>query len=71
MLEQCIRERIQLAAILLEQRNDLLMRFLDDAAHFGVDELLRIRRDLGGTRKEWALAVTRYHCNWTDRGDTP
>ena len=50
VLEQRGRKRVELAPVLLEQREDLLVGFVDDAAHLVVEELLRVRRDLGGAR---------------------
>src|SRR5712692_617000 len=40
VLEQRIRQGIELAPILFEQRDDLLVGLVDDAAHLVVDELL-------------------------------
>src|SRR4029453_1821715 len=54
VLQERVREGVELASVLLQQRNDLLMRLIDDAPNLVVDALLGGRRDLGGAGQEWA-----------------
>src|SRR5664279_3042775 len=61
VFEQRGREGIELAAILPQQRDDLLVRLVDDATHFCVEESLGVRRDLGGTRQQRPCAVAGEH----------
>ena len=55
----------------MSRRNDLPVRFVDDAAHLRVDECLGVRRGLGHPRKERACAVTCDHGERTDCGAHP
>ena len=51
MLEQRVRERVELRPVLAEQYDDLAMGLLDDPADLVVDELLGLRCNLGDTRQ--------------------
>ena len=54
-----------------EQRDDLLVRLLDDPAHLRVDEGLGFGRGLGASRQERARPVARKDRNRTDRRAHP
>src|SRR6266508_3783723 len=66
VLQQGLRERVELAAVLAQQRHDFLMRRVDDPADFLVDELLRVLRHLGRTREERPAAVGWEHRERSD-----
>ena len=52
VLEQRLRQRIELRSVLAQQRDDFFVGLFHDAPDFGVDELLRVLRDLGGTGQD-------------------
>ena len=57
MLEQRVGKRVELVAVLLQQRDDLLVRFLDDSMGFVVDQLLCVLRNFGDAGQERAGTV--------------
>ena len=60
VLEQRAGERVELAAVLASAaRTTSLVRLVDDPPHLVVDQLLRVRRDLGDTRGAAARAPSR------------